>query len=274
MSSSAPTHYATLGIERDASADEVRAAWKKLVQEWHPDTFAEGERDEAEVRASEINAAYHVLRDSGRRAAYDCRLAADEAAAEAKVQAKRANRVGSSYRARVANPSDRVGAPHVHAVSMADEPWTTERAMREVSHVVRRHPRIIASVAGAWVLIVGATVAWSAATGPSLPASTPQHRSLMAMSSTHDSDLAAMERITEKTQQDADAAEAELQRQFELDAANQARLEAEADAQARAEFLAEQRAARAAAAAAKKSGAKGDPVVPPQRRIVRVVPQT
>jgi hypothetical protein len=274
MSSSSTTHYSTLGIDRDANADEVRCAWKKLVQQWHPDRFPEGERADAEARASEINAAFHVLRDSGRRAAYDCRLAADEAAAEAAVKTRRAHRVDGRHGARVpTHPSDRVGAPHVHAVSMsAPEPWDAERVVRELVQVVRRHPKLIAAVCGVWVTIVGATVAWSAVTGPSLPANTAQHRSLMAMSSTHDSDLASMRKLTEQMKQDAAAADAQAQQQLREDAANQARLEAEADAQARADFLAQQRAAKLAAAAAKKLGTKGAAAAP-KRHVVRVLPQ-
>ena len=276
MSSTAPTHYSTLGIERDASADDVRCAWKKLVQKWHPDRFPEDERPEAEIRASEINSAYHVLRDSGRRAAYDCRLAADEAAAEAAVESRRATRLNNTNGRNATvptRPSDRVGAPHVHAVSMADEPWTAERALRELFIVVRRHPKLIAAVCGVWVMVVGATVAWSAATGPSLPASTKQHSTLMAMSSTHESDLASMRKLTEETEAANAEAEAQLQQQLAADAANQARIEAEADAQARADFLAQQRAAKVAVARAKKAGAKGAAAPPVPKRIVRVLPQ-
>jgi hypothetical protein len=64
-------HYAILGIARDAPAEVVRAAYRVLVQKYHPDRNSE---PDAGRRAEEINAAYAVLKDPEQRALYDQQL--------------------------------------------------------------------------------------------------------------------------------------------------------------------------------------------------------
>lgn len=61
-------YYTALGIERTASDDEVRKAYRKLARKYHPDVSAE---PDAEARMREINEANDVLRDKEKRAAYD-----------------------------------------------------------------------------------------------------------------------------------------------------------------------------------------------------------
>lgn len=60
------THYETLGVPRDASAAEIKAAWRRASSAAHPDR--EGGSTEAQAA---VNKAYEVLCDDGRRAAYD-----------------------------------------------------------------------------------------------------------------------------------------------------------------------------------------------------------
>ncbi|MBV9330820.1 MAG: molecular chaperone DnaJ, partial [Alphaproteobacteria bacterium] len=62
-------YYETLGCDREASADEIKVAYRKLAMEVHPDRNP-GDHT-AEVRFKEINEAYDVLKDSQKRAAYD-----------------------------------------------------------------------------------------------------------------------------------------------------------------------------------------------------------
>jgi hypothetical protein len=64
-----PTHYETLGVARSASAAEVRAAYRAAARDHHPD--AGGDR----ARMQALNAAWAVLGDPARRAAYDRTLA-------------------------------------------------------------------------------------------------------------------------------------------------------------------------------------------------------
>ncbi|MBL8381856.1 MAG: DnaJ domain-containing protein [Burkholderiales bacterium] len=61
-------YYATLGVARDASADEIKKAFRKLARKYHPDVSKE---PQAEARMKEVNEAYAVLSDAEKRAAYD-----------------------------------------------------------------------------------------------------------------------------------------------------------------------------------------------------------
>jgi molecular chaperone DnaJ len=61
--------HRVLGVERDASKDDLKKAYRKLALQLHPDRNP-GDKD-AERRFKEINEAYEVLRDDQKRAAYD-----------------------------------------------------------------------------------------------------------------------------------------------------------------------------------------------------------
>src|SRR6266508_87238 len=65
------THYDTLGLEPAATTEEIRHAWKTLIQVWHPDRFSGHLRAEAEEMTKAINEAYEELRHPARRNAYD-----------------------------------------------------------------------------------------------------------------------------------------------------------------------------------------------------------
>ena len=62
-------YYAVLGVPKNASAAEVKKAYRKLAQQHHPDT-KQGDPD-AEARFKEISAAYDVLGDPEKRTSYD-----------------------------------------------------------------------------------------------------------------------------------------------------------------------------------------------------------
>jgi curved DNA-binding protein len=61
-------YYATLGVERGASAEEIRKAYRRLAQRYHPDVSKE---EEAEERFKEVSEAYQTLSDPEKREAYD-----------------------------------------------------------------------------------------------------------------------------------------------------------------------------------------------------------
>jgi len=61
-------YYAVLGVAREAAADDIKKAYRKLARKYHPDVSKE---PDAEKRMSEVNEAYNVLSDPEKRAAYD-----------------------------------------------------------------------------------------------------------------------------------------------------------------------------------------------------------
>lgn len=61
--------YKVLGVDRKASQDEVKKAYRKLAREYHPDRNPDDAR--AEERFKEISAAYDVLGDADKRKEYD-----------------------------------------------------------------------------------------------------------------------------------------------------------------------------------------------------------
>src|SRR5690606_23191214 len=62
-------YYEVLGVSRDCSEAELKAAFRKLAMQHHPDRNP-GDT-QCEQRFKEINEAYDVLKDSEKRAAYD-----------------------------------------------------------------------------------------------------------------------------------------------------------------------------------------------------------
>jgi molecular chaperone DnaJ len=61
-------YYDILGIGRNASDDEIKAAFRKLARQYHPDVNKEAD---AEEKFKELNEAYGVLSDADKRARYD-----------------------------------------------------------------------------------------------------------------------------------------------------------------------------------------------------------
>ena len=61
-------YYAALGVERGAAADEIKKAYRRLAQKYHPDVSKE---PDAEARFKEVAEAYQTLKDPEKRAAYD-----------------------------------------------------------------------------------------------------------------------------------------------------------------------------------------------------------
>ena len=62
-------YYATLGVNKNASADEIKKAFRKLAVKYHPDRNPDNKQ--AEERFKEISEAYEVLSDGEKRKKYD-----------------------------------------------------------------------------------------------------------------------------------------------------------------------------------------------------------
>jgi len=61
-------YYKVMGVERNASADQIKTAYRRLARKFHPDVSKEAN---AEAHFKEVQEAYEVLKDPQKRAAYD-----------------------------------------------------------------------------------------------------------------------------------------------------------------------------------------------------------
>src|SRR6185503_19866752 len=62
-------YYEVLGVNRDASEDDLKKSYRKLAMKWHPDRNPYNPK--AEEHFTEAKEAYEVLCDAQKRAAYD-----------------------------------------------------------------------------------------------------------------------------------------------------------------------------------------------------------
>ena len=61
-------YYEILGVDRNASKDEIKSAFRKMARQWHPDV---NKAPEAEAKFKELGKAYETLKDDNKRATYD-----------------------------------------------------------------------------------------------------------------------------------------------------------------------------------------------------------
>ncbi|MFV5423778.1 DnaJ domain-containing protein, partial [Acinetobacter baumannii] len=64
----AKNYYEELGVKREASADEIKKAYRKLARKYHPDISKE---KDAEEKMQAINVAYDTLSNPEKKAEYD-----------------------------------------------------------------------------------------------------------------------------------------------------------------------------------------------------------
>lgn len=73
-------YYRVLGVSREASGEEIKRAYRKLVLQHHPDRNPNSKDAEAKIR--EINTAYEIVGDTEKRRSYDRLFWGDEPRAE------------------------------------------------------------------------------------------------------------------------------------------------------------------------------------------------
>ena len=67
-------YYEVLGVDRNATADDIKSAYRKMALKWHPDRWVNGtdaEKKTAEENFKEASEAYSVLSDPDKKARYD-----------------------------------------------------------------------------------------------------------------------------------------------------------------------------------------------------------
>ncbi|MEI6831771.1 MAG: molecular chaperone DnaJ [Candidatus Omnitrophota bacterium] len=71
MSATKRDYYEILGVQKSASLDEVKKAYRELALRFHPDRVPQEQKKAAEEKFKEMSEAYAVLSDSGKRSLYD-----------------------------------------------------------------------------------------------------------------------------------------------------------------------------------------------------------
>jgi len=97
--------YAVLGVSREIDEASLRATYKQLAREWHPDRHQEG-REQAEQRFQEISEAFQILSDEVKRRAYDTELDAARTVEETKKAAQRFR--ATSWNSKVPDVAERL----------------------------------------------------------------------------------------------------------------------------------------------------------------------
>ena len=99
MSRAEPNHYATLGLDQHCTIEQVRAAYRLLAKQHHPD-LNDG-CSEAGARTRDLNAAHEILSDPELRLAYDRERAAAQKAARPSRGAKQERNVSQEVHLRI-----------------------------------------------------------------------------------------------------------------------------------------------------------------------------
>lgn len=108
-------YYKTLGVSSSATASEIKKAFRNLAVRYHPD---KNPSPDAKSRFQEINEAYDVLGDAGKRATYDARIA--NPLAELFQQPVKRHRDPAYHRRRKASQAPRPQEPPASYILMRD----------------------------------------------------------------------------------------------------------------------------------------------------------
>jgi DnaJ-class molecular chaperone len=95
----AEDHYATLGLDRSCTADQIRSAYRLLAKRYHPDLNQNDAK--AQIRIQALNAAYEILSDPARRRTYDRGLNQASQAAASRSGAKIVRNITQEVRLRI-----------------------------------------------------------------------------------------------------------------------------------------------------------------------------
>jgi curved DNA-binding protein len=122
-------YYEILGLTRSASPEEIKAAYRRLAQRFHPDT---SEDPGAEDRFKEITLAYQVLRDNEKRVRYDLE------AMERELEATERELNGGAPAAAPVPTADHVPTVPPEAPATAGPRWERELGVEPQTHAQKR----------------------------------------------------------------------------------------------------------------------------------------
>ena len=109
-------YYEILGVNRDATNDEIKKAYKKLAKKWHPDLNRDNIKV-AEAKMKEINVAYTTLSDEVARIDYNKKLDAESktsAKTSSSSQSQRGKTSAASRKKTSSGTSGRVDFENIH----------------------------------------------------------------------------------------------------------------------------------------------------------------
>ncbi len=150
-----PNYYEILGVSYEASAEQIRAAFRKLAMERHPDRFSGEARTVAEQEFQTLTEAYNVLFDAEQRARYDKSLGSrmqdvasnpKELARALLARAVTVMKSGDAEKAElffsqaVAHDPQNAKAQHLFGLFLARQPGRLEEALRNLDQAVRLDP--------------------------------------------------------------------------------------------------------------------------------------
>lgn len=154
-----PTHYEALGIASDAQLEAIRQAYLAVAKANHPDRRQvddERRRALADARIRAANAAWHVLRDPERRAAYDRSLSRGSAPWSGSAGAERASRSAGSPLPRPGVVGARPAPPSGVVVPASQASWW-------------RYAPVVVLLVVLAVVLVASAYATSGGSGPTEP---------------------------------------------------------------------------------------------------------
>lgn len=149
------TLYEVLGVTAQATTEQIRAAFRRLARERHPDRFQGSARLAAEKAFQEITEAYNVLADPSQRSRYDKQLEAStkETLTDPKEIAKallgralnsmKAGQPGVADEAFIqalAHDPQSAKAHHLYGMFLAQQPTRLDDALRHIDQAAKLDP--------------------------------------------------------------------------------------------------------------------------------------